>query len=858
MNVWIRLAIKEIINNRRFSLLFIINLSIGLMGFITLNAFNHSLHSYLEDNLKKILTADFLVSSSKPFSLEANAILDSLTGESKKESRQISFLSMAAGPAYSRLAQIIAIDVNYPLYGRILLQGNRRSGPDVIRADLMNQAGIWMSVNTAVSLGVQVGDKIKIGQKEFYVADLVVEDPESAISGFEMAPRLYMGLDQLEGTQLIQFGSRADYIIFYRFPLGTDVQAISDSLNKEFTRQSDRFATIRVIDNERVSRRVGRAIDYFTGYMGLIGLVALFLSGIGAGYLFRRYLDKNLQQIAILMSLGASRVEAYVMFFSQVIVLGIISSISASILSFFILPVFPKIFQGFLPSDLTVQADFYSLSLAMILGAIGSVIFCLPVIIKIHQLKPLHLLKGYGPAKKQSQRLVYRQIAAFLPALLVFWLLTIDQVGAIGKGTIFLGGFLCAALVLGLVGWLLMRSSRILSLTRNVILKISFRNIYRNKVTSVSCFLTIALGTYLLNIGPQLKNGLEEEINRPKGLKIPSFFLIDIQPEQVGPLKAFLKSKNYELTHVSPFISGEIKRINGEELDQWVTKKRGKTDDQEPRRRNREFNFSYRPDLDSSETIIQGRPLTQKAYDFTLNRPAEISLAESFAERYGLSINDVLEFDIQGIPIFGKVVNIRDVRWNSFQPNFYILFQSGVLEDAPKIFLASIPQMANEEKLPLQNALVAKFPNISMIDVTRMVENILTITDRISFSMKFMAYISIIAGLIVIFSIARQETQSRLWEINLLKVLGAGFRDIRFIIMLEFGILGFMAAFTAVLLSIISSYAISYYYFDRLWSLRIDYNLFSIFAVSAICALAALAAAGKIIQQKPLSILQAV
>ncbi|MFW9906046.1 MAG: FtsX-like permease family protein, partial [Candidatus Thorarchaeota archaeon] len=159
--------------------------------------------------------------------------------------------------------------------------------------------------------------------------------------------------------------------------------------------------------------------------------------------------------------------------------------------------------------------------------------------------------------------------------------------------------------------------------------------------------------------------------------------------------------------------------------------------------------------------------------------------------------------------------------------------------------------------LPLQNAVVAEFPNISMIDVSRMVENILTITDRISFSLKFMAFISIIAGFIVIFSIARQEAQSRLWEINLLKVLGAGFRDVRLTVLLEFGILGFMAAFTALILSILSSYAISYYYFDRLWSLRINYNLFSLLAVTAICALTALTAAGKIIKQKPLSILQA-
>jgi len=855
MSIWLRLAVRAITNNRRFSALFIINLTIGLIGFIALNSFNHSLQTYLDDNLKKILTADFLVSSSRPFSPEANAVLDRLTGAIKNESHQIDFLSMAAGPAHSRLARIKAIDINYPLYGRILLQGNRISGPDFIQNQLQDTAGVWMSVNTALSLGVEKGDAIQLGQKTFYVADLIMEDPESAITSFELAPRLYIGLNQLEGTQLIQFGSRVDHTIFYRFPPGTDVPAIIDNLKGTIARQTDMFFTVEVIDKDRVSRRVGRAIDYFTGYMGLIGLVALFLSGIGAGYLFRSYLDKDLKQIAILLSLGASRVEAYIMFFSQVIMLGIVASISASLLSFFILPVFPKIFQGFLPADFRVQADFYSLSLAIILGAIGSVVFCLPGIIRIHNLKPLHLLKGYGPVNAKSRRLLILQVTAFLPALLIFWLLSVDQVGTVGKGTLFLAGFLCVALVLGFVGWSLMRTSRLLSLTRTIILKISLRNIHRNRITSVACFLTIALGTYLLTIGPQLKSGLEQEVNRPKGLKIPSFFLIDIQPEQVGPLQVFLKDKNHPLTHVSPLISGEIKKVNGEDLAQWVARKQ---EGRRGRRANREFNFSYRPDLSSSERIVQGRALTQSPYDFNTDEPAEISLAENFADRYGLSIDDVLEFDIQGIPILGRVVGIRDVRWNSFQPNFFILFQLGVLEAAPKTFLASIPQMPEDEKLPLQNALVAEFPNISMIDVSRMVENILAITDRITFSMKFMAYISIFAGLIVIFSIARQETQSRLWEINLLKILGAGFRDVRCIIILEFGILGFTAALTAVILSIISSYAISYYYFDRLWSFRIDYNIFSILAVTAICALTALTAAEKIIKQKPLSVLQAV
>ena len=157
----------------------------------------------------------------------------------------------------------------------------------------------------------------------------------------------------------------------------------------------------------------------------------------------------------------------------------------------------------------------------------------------------------------------------------------------------------------------------------------------------------------------------------------------------------------------------------------------------------------------------------------------------------------------------------------------------------------------------LQNALVEKFPNISMIDVSRMVKKILEVIDRISFAINFMALISIIAGLVVVFSIARQEVQRRLWEINLLKVLGAGFTEIRWIIMIEFGLLGFMASLSGIIVSIILSYGISFYYFERLWSLNPAFNLSTLVAISLICGATAMAAAGKAIRQKPAALLHA-
>ena len=148
-----------------------------------------------------------------------------------------------------------------------------------------------------------------------------------------------------------------------------------------------------------------------------------------------------------------------------------------------------------------------------------------------------------------------------------------------------------------------------------------------------------------------------------------------------------------------------------------------------------------------------------------------------YAKRLGYEVGDVLGFDVQGLTVESRIVNLRQVKWNNFQPNFFILFQPGVLEEAPKSFLASVSGVPLEQKPLLQNGIVQQFPNVSMIDVARLVERILQLTRQLSFALQFMAILSIVAGLVVVFSIARHEVHTRIREINLLKVLGGSFQD---------------------------------------------------------------------------------
>ncbi|MGD9731586.1 MAG: ABC transporter permease, partial [Desulfamplus sp.] len=716
MIFWLKMAFKEIKRNRGFSLFFILNLSIGLVGFIALNSFNNSLQSYFKDNLKEILTADIVVTSPRELNDTEIKLIDEALGSDKQESRQISFFSMISSSDVSKLANIIAVDKAFPLYGAIISENGdfKQSGSNISNQDIsttlnppsslsLNQgrAKAWISRGISIAMNINIGSALKIGDKEFVISDIVTPPPDASVSSIELAPKIYIGLEQAQETGLLKFGSRISFKRFYKFDSGVDVKAKTVLLRGNINKLFNDSPIISVYDSEDVNQNLNRIFGYFTGYMGLIGVVALFLAGIGTAYLFRGYLNAKIKEIAILMSLGAKRFDAYMLFMFQVISLGTVSTIFSVMLSFFILPLFPEVLQGLIPPNFRAAADIKSIFSAFIPGIFGSIIFCLPVFVRIHTLKPVMLLQGgYNLAPIKSYT---ANILSFIPAISTFWLLSVGQTKSFERGSIFFLGSLSVMAVMTVIGWFILIILKRLSSTKQFIRKIAFRNLYRNKIASISCFVTIAMGAFLINIIPQIKNGIQDEISQPKGMKIPGFFLIDIQPEQLTPLKEFIESKNYLLTNISPIVRGRILSINGEgfyerldeknkNLKQAVSRKKQDDSSFRGRYRRREFNFSYREHLDKSEKIVKGRPLSQTPWNFEDTSDMEISLEEGFADRFSIKIGDTMEFDVQGMELKGRVVNLRKVKWNSFQPNFFILFQKGVLDDAPKTFLASIPQ----------------------------------------------------------------------------------------------------------------------------------------------------------------------
>lgn len=847
--LWLRLAWKEITNNFRFSLFFVLNLSIGLIGFIALDSFKTSIDRHLENNSKAILTADVQISSSQPLTEVEYEFAEDIFGRDDYEtSDQISFLSMIAGEDNSRMSQLIGIDTSYPQYGEIVL---REAGPVSLgdaRRELVGNDYVWVAEDLMVILDLEVGDRLRIGDAEFTIDDVIVEDPSTTISVMSNFPTIYMGLEQIRSTGLIQLGSRISYSRFYKFPNGIDLEGLEEEFSRQEREVFRDTRRLRMDTHEEESEDLGRILGYMNDYLGLVALIALFLAGVGAAYLFRAFFTSRFRDMAILMCLGGTPKQAHRMTLAQIVLLGAVAALLASVAAWLALPLLPLLFAEFLPRGFSNEMTASSLVLALFMGTAGSIICCLPILSKIYELNPIGLF--HENVEPSHSRHLRRQMASYAPILLVFWLLAMWQAKSFTVGTLFILSFLAAIFVLGAIAWYILKACGAFSRMRAPTRRIALRNLSRNRLGALSCFLAIGLGSLLINLIPQIQDGLQEEITQPSDFRVPDFFMFDIQPDQVEPLEAMLAERGYGLSFISPMISARLEEVNGLVIDEVE-----ETPDEQLLRR-RSYNLTYQDVLKNSETLMEGE-VWSEPWEFGSDQLPGISLEQDFAERMDLEIGDTMTFDVQSVPVTGRIVNTRRVDWNSFQPNFFVSFQPGVLDPAPKTFVAAISDVADADMIPVQNRIVTELPNISVINVTQIVARLLDITDQISWAIKVMAYLSIFAGLVVLFSIARYEVKSRFWEINLLKILGANFRDVKTIVQIEFGILALSAALTGVVLSLLMSYAISWFIFDSLWNFSWALTGFSILAISAISVLTALAATLSVLKQKPLQLLRA-
>ena len=849
MNPLVRLGWRDLTRNRRFSLLFIVNLALGLTGLLLTGSFSASLDRHLATHLKEIVTGDLILQATRPLTERELDISRTVAGPGSRFSRQVSFYTMVRAGGVSKLAQIVAIDDAYPLYG-----GFRSAGHplDQAAAELQLEPRVLMSRETARSFGLAPGDTLAIGEARFAVAPLFDHEPGGDFTSLTLAPKIYLGLPHLDRSGLIRFGSRVNYKHFIRLPDAVDGAAVAARLAAGLEPLA-KTPEIRMSTPVDVNRRMGRVIGYFNSFLSLTAMVSLALAGLAAAYLFREHLLTKMHEIAVLLSLGASRRQCLLLAMAQSALLGLIAASAALVLAWLLLPLFAGLFSGLVPAGLDVPLDQSTVALALLVGALGSPLFCLPGVLRILTVRPLLLLQEQAAALPEPHQGRGRTVAALAPALILLLLLTLGLSQSPLQGFVFTAGLAGLIALFSLAATLLFLGCRRWSAaTAHLTRRLVWRNLYRNRRAGTAVFVALATALLLVNLIPQIEKGLTAEIGQPEGMELPDLFLIDIQEEQGQPLLRFFQEEDALLSTLSPMVQGRIVSINGQPFARW--RQQHPTGDDRGLRRT-EFNFSSRVRLDASETVIAGPELPTVPWQAEANQPFALSLEQEFSKRLQVGIGDRMVVDIQGIEMEGRIVNLRQVRWNSFQPNFFMLVQPGVLDDAPKTYLASVSRVEKTRKDALVNRLTAAFPNISVLDVTGTVGQMVQLAGRLTLSLRFLAGLAMATGLVTVVAIARQEALRREQEINLLRVLGAGRNTIRTLLILEFAFLAAAAALAALFLSTLCSFGISWLLFDRLWQFQWQSGVVLLLAATLACSLTALAAAEAVIRRTPVTLL---
>lgn len=782
----LRLALRQLRRSPRFAALFVVNLALGLVGLVTIDAFHRSVTRSVDAQSRGLLGADLTVSDVAPLTQQDEARVRAALGSEAQLSRAVELFSMIAAGQRTRLVEVHAIDARHPLVG-----GFEAEGLEEPAAQVVDRAAVAVVDPEVIEqLGVRVGEALRLGDQSFTIAGVVRSSTVRSSRRFSLAPRVYIGLAHLEKTGLALTGSRTQHRLSALLADGARGEATARELREAFADTS-----IRVQTHREAGEQLGRALTSMSDYLGLVALVALFLGALGVAYLFRGYVAERVSELAVLMTLGADATRARRWLTWQLGLLSVAAAVVAWFAGRLVVPWIPKLAGSYLPSDVILEVPLGSLGVALVMALCGSGALSWPLLRRLGALRPAALFREQG---MPSLDLTPRGALAYAPAVLLFAALSIWQSRSLLIGALFTGVLTASAALAAVLAWGGLRALERRSFA-GLRLRLAVRHLCRARAATVTTFVAIALAALLASLVPQVRASLAVNLERPAGFERPSLFLFDIQEEQAAPLEELLAARGLRLHQKSPLIRARLTAIDGESVSADAAGETAldtREQDTERRFRRRAYNLSYRDGLSASETLVAGRLV---ATETPPEGVAEATLEERFAQRLGVGLDDRLTFDVQGVDVEAKVVGLRKVRWASFEPNFFVQFQPAALADAPKVFLGGITGVSPGAKEALQAELVERFPNVSIIDVARAVELVDGVLDRIGWAMAAMAAISLLAGLALVFAIARDQARLQRRDIGLMKAVGASFADVRRVVDLELGIVALCAALVGVL-----------------------------------------------------------
>jgi putative ABC transport system permease protein len=603
------------------------------------------------------------------------------------------------------------------------------------------------------------------------VTRVLVLEPDRGGDFFSIAPRAVMNLTDVAATQLVMPGSRVNH----RLLLAGNDEAIA-ALRAKWQHLGDR--SLKVLDVRDARPELRTALERADLFLGMAALTAVIVAGVAIALAARRYAERHLDTAAIMRCVGATQATISGMLLTEMLVLALFASIAGVALGYIAQHVLAETLSGFVGGALPAPS-LAAVAGAMLIGFIILVGFALTPILSLKNVPPLRVLRRDLVPVPARSAVVYGFALVALLAIAPW------QARNVPLTFYLLGGCIIAILALALVAWLVVRLLGRLRRHVGVSWRYGLASVARRARTSSVQIVALGLGIMAMLLITLVHADLIAGWQRKIPPDAPNQFVINIPPAEVGPLREFLASHRLHSGGVFPMVRGRLTAIN----DRPVLP----SDYEDPRARrlvDREFNLSWAQDMQPDNAIAGG-----SWWPDTGTPAPQFSVETGIAETLGIELGDTLSYDIVGEKVSAPVTSLRDVQWDSFNVNFFVIAAPGLLEPMPATYITSF-HLPDSERTIL-NELVRRFPSVTVIDVAAVMEQVRTIMERVNLAVRFVFLFTLLAGALVLVAALQATQDERARESALLRSLGAPRAVVARSLLAEFLVIGLTAGLLA-------------------------------------------------------------
>jgi putative ABC transport system permease protein len=684
--------------------------------------------------------------------------------------RNTGLFSVVFNGDFNQLTSLRAVSEKYPLRGKVMLSDEPFGTPELARG-IPAVGEVWPDSRLAAALGATVGTELNIGAGTFKVSRILISRPDQGATFLELAPSLMMNERDLDATELIQPGSRVRRAQLFSGPR-EDIASFKKWL------EANKKPNEEIEDVEDSAPQIKSAIDRSARFLSIASLVAVLLCAIAVAMAARRYVQRHLDSVALLKTLGATRGFTLTVSLAQLLCIGLFAAIIGSLIGFGAQAWLVKVMQGWLRGDLPppglAPLGVGFLTAIAVLGGCA-----LPPLLQLSRTPALRVLRrDVGPPPPMV-------VLAFGPALLAIAFLIWWVMRDLKIFTAFVVGLATFSLVVAAAGWILVKLASRLRGGVGVSWRYGIANLGRRRTESIVQLSAFALGIMMLLVLTVVRNDLLGDWRRSLPADTPNFFFINIPSDQPEAFARFLEERGAGQVRVRPMVRARMTHINGKAIEdiEFAT----------PRGRGfatRDQNITRTGELNADNEITAGKWFTSA----DTGKPL-VSVSTEYFEELELEIGDTLQFDFAGESRTAAVASVRKVKWDSFQPNFFLIFAPGLLDGTQGTYMTAVHMDARNPKTI--GDLVRTFPSVSVFNVDDLLAQVRSVIDKALAAVQSVFMFTLLAGLVVLIAAVQASREERRYESAMLRTLGARRSTVLKGLLSEFAMLGVLSGLLA-------------------------------------------------------------